>query len=257
MGVGSNDLQERVGELDAINLERLDARSALRERVDTKYIVPRGHLAEAMTRRADAYLILEIDGERIFAYESVYFDTPELRCFHDHVNDRRPRFKTRTRLYRETGACFLEVKVKDAEDVTTKRQREYDVADHGRLVEAGVDFVDRVLRDLADHPAPSGLAPALSTRYRRITLAARDGAERVTFDLDVGLSAMDGREVHQREDLALVETKTEGGHGDFDGLLLEQGCDPVSISKYRLGVGMLLARDPGEASLQPLRSCFA
>jgi hypothetical protein len=42
-----------------------------------------------------------------------------------------------------------------------------------------------------------------------------------------------------------------------DGLLRAEGCDPISISKYRLGVGLLLADDPDAARAQPLRNCFA
>ena len=32
-------------------------------------------------------------------YESVYFDTPDLRCFPGHVEGREPRCKVRSRLY--------------------------------------------------------------------------------------------------------------------------------------------------------------
>ena len=35
-----------------------------------------------------------------------------------------------------------------------------------------------------------------------------------------------------------------------------EGCDAISISKYRLGIGMLLADDPEGARLDPLRRCF-
>ena len=35
-----------------------------------------------------------------------------------------------------------------------------------------------------------------------------------------------------------------------------EGCDAISISKYRLGIGLLLADDPEGARLDPLRRCF-
>jgi hypothetical protein len=254
----STPLDEVVGGMAPISLEEMDARAALRRRVDTKYVVGREALDEGLARAADGYQVLEIDGRRAFFYESVYFDTPDLRCFADHVDDVRPRFKSRSRLYRETGACFFEVKAKDEDDTTSKRQCPYDPADHGRVTDEAWRFLDVTLRELAAQPAPEDLAATLATRYRRVTLAAREGGERVTIDLDVAMESMDDRGVGLRDDMALVETKTEGDGdgGTFDAVLTSMGCEPASISKYRLGVGLLVAPDPRAARLERLRRCF-
>jgi hypothetical protein len=56
---------------------------------------------------------------------------------------------------------------------------------------------------------------------------------------------------------ALMETKSEGGEGQLDAALIAAGCEPASISKYRLGVGLLLADDPESAHNQSVRSCFS
>jgi hypothetical protein len=114
------------------------------------------------------------------------------------------------------------------------------------------------LRELAAQPAPEDLAATLATRYRRVTLAAREGGERVTIDLDVAMESMDDRGVGLRDDMALVETKTEGDGdgGTVDAVLTSMGCEPASISKYRLGVGLLVAPDPRAARLERLRRCF-
>jgi len=45
------------------------------------------------------------------------------------------------------------------------------------------------------------------------------------------------------DSLALVETKTEDGPGRADALLREAGLAPVSMSKYRTGVDLLIERD--------------
>jgi hypothetical protein len=60
---------------------------------------------------------------------------------------------------------------------------------------------------------PDDLEPSLSTRYRRVTLAAREGRGRVTLDFEVELNAMDNRGVRLSEDPVLVEIKTEGVDG--------------------------------------------
>jgi VTC domain len=248
-------VDELVDSLDPVSLEELDERAALRERVDTKYVADRGRVADTVGRLSGAYRVLEIDSRRSFDYESVYFDTPDLRCFREHVEDRVPRFKARSRYYLETDACFLEVKVK--RNGTTKRQRPYDHAHHGELTAAGRRFLDEALTELADQQAPADLAPTLSTGYRRVTLGAREVAERVTLDFDVKLRAMDNRRLTLRDDLVLIETKTERGDSAFDDDLRAAGCHPTSISKYRFGVGLLLADDPGGAGREALRRFFS
>jgi hypothetical protein len=244
-----------VSAFEPATLEEVDRRSALRRRVDTKYVVPRERLAEVVTR-IDGYEILEIDGNRGFIYESVYFDTPDLRCFRDHVEGAERRFKTRTRYYRETEKCFFELKVKAGEE-TTKRQRDCDVSEHGVITEASREFLRDVMPELMGEEPPDDLAAVLSTRFRRTTLSAREGGERATIDVDLVLRSMDDRTAKLREDYALVETKSERGEGELDAVLEAAGCDPTSISKYRLGVGLLLAEDPESARHESLRRCFS
>jgi VTC domain len=255
MTSGSDTFPAVLSALEPATLEEIDRRSALRHRVDTKYVVLRERLPELIAQ-IDGYDVLEIDGRRMFGYENVYFDTPDLRCFHDHVEGARPRFKARTRYYRDTGTCFFEVKVKTGDD-TTKRQRDCDVAEHGVLTESARAFLREAVTDLTGQEPPDDLAAALSTSFRRATLSAREGGERATIDLEVVLRAMDDRSVTLRNDYALVETKSEGEEGQLDAALTAAGCEPTSISKYRLGVGLLLADDPESAHNQALRSCFS
>jgi hypothetical protein len=250
------ELEGALGDLDPIGLEELDEQAKLRRRVDAKYVTP-ADVAAATTRSLAAdYSALEIDGRRRFTYESVYFDTPDLRCFRDHVEGVRPRFKIRSRYYRETEACFFEIKVKRADDETVKRQRPYDHADHGTITPQAERFLEETLGELAGEEPPGDLAPTLITTYERMTLAAREGGERATLDLAVKLRSMDGRGVELRDAVVLVETKTEAGESRLDAELRAAGCEAMSISKYRLGVGLLLADDPESAEADALRSCF-
>jgi hypothetical protein len=68
---------------------------------------------------------------------------------------------------------------------------------------------------------------------------------------------MDGRSVTLRDEFALMETKSEEGKGQIDAALVASGREPASISKYRLGVGFLLAEDPESAHHESLRNRFA
>jgi hypothetical protein len=233
-----------VEDFRAVSLRELDRRAALLRRVDTKYVANRDALRELLDRLREEYDVLEIDGRRLFAYETTYFDTPDLRCFRDHVAERRPRFKGRTRYYVDTKECVFEVKIKNADDETVKSQIEHPPSWRRRLTRRAAEFLRRALKDTALDPSEE-MEASLDTRFRRLTLVARDGAERVTCDFDVELSR-GRRKARMKRDLVLVETKSAEGESSADGALAELGVEPVSLSKYRAGIALLVATDRPE-----------
>ena len=63
-------------EWKSISLEAMNEKAAMQTRVDRKYIVDAETAAKVLsTLDADAS-VMEIKGQRDFAYDSVYFDTP-------------------------------------------------------------------------------------------------------------------------------------------------------------------------------------
>ena len=220
--------------MKAISLGELDERASLQRRVDQKYLVPRTTFAELLTKLDTRYQALEIDGEREFRYESVYFDTEDLLCFRQHVEDERPRFKTRTRLYEQTGDCVFEVKVKTADGTMDKRHLD----DHRELDDDARAFVDKVLDENGFEQVSDQLRPSLTTRFTRQTFAAVEGSERVTCDRWVELVRPDGPAAFLDPDHVLIESKSEGGGGDWDDALADAGFEPTSLSKYRVGISL-------------------
>jgi hypothetical protein len=211
-------LEDLLSALRPISLSALDERAALLRRVDHKYVAERDTLAVLIERLGDDHDVLEIDGRRVFAYDTVYLDTEDLRCFRDHVEDVRPRFKARTRCYLDAGDCVFEVKVKHGDGETDKRQTD-------------------------DTDAARELTEVLRTSFDRATLAAREGDTRLTIDVGVTLATIGGESVRLRGGLALVETKSEDGESPGDRVLAELGARRVSLSKYRTGIDALLRRD--------------
>jgi hypothetical protein len=238
----NTELDRLIGGFRSVSLEELDERAALLKRVDNKYVLDRDTYASLLERLRADHDILEIDGRRRFAYETVYLDTADLRCYRDHVEDRQPRFKARTRLYRDSGQCFFEVKLKTREGETDKRQVDHPVEERERMTPDARRCLAEALRD-ASIEDPGELGPKLRTQFERVTLAARDGSERLTCDFGVRLSRLGGGERRLLDDLVLLETKSEEGRSPADGLLSEMGIEPVSLSKYKVGMAML--GDPG------------
>jgi VTC domain len=246
-------VQELVGRFEPVSLEELDERAALLRRLDNKYAIERERFVELLERLRADHQVLEIDGRRTFEYCSTYFDTPELRCFTDHLEDRRPRFKARTRLYVNSGSCVFEVKLKREDGETDKRQAAHAVEDAERFTDPARQCLEAALND-AGLKAPEEMGPTLLTRFRRITLAAREGSERLTCDLGVDLSQPDGAAARLRDGLILVETKSERGESPADRVLAELGLEPISLSKYRVGMSLVGGADHGP---QPGSDLFA
>ena len=49
--------------------------------------------------------VLDIDGRQSFAYESMYFDTPDLASYLGAAHGKRRRFKVRSRVYSDQETC--------------------------------------------------------------------------------------------------------------------------------------------------------
>jgi hypothetical protein len=101
-----------VARLPAASLAEVIEGAELQVRIDRKYLIPVDRFAELAARLPGSWAALEIDRRRGFAYESVYFDTPDLLTYRHHLQRRRRRFKVRTRAYLDSGSCAFEVKLK-------------------------------------------------------------------------------------------------------------------------------------------------
>jgi hypothetical protein len=246
-----------LASLPGISLDQLDERASLLKRTDTKYVVEHGNLARLLELLAEDHEILEIDGRREFAYESVYFDTGDLRSFREHVEDRTPRFKARTRLYRDTGHCVFEVKLKLDDDRTDKRQIEHQAGSIDRLDDNALDCLCEALEGAGiEPPAREQLEPSLRTIFTRFTLAPAAGAERVTFDARIVLERPGAGRASLRAGMTVIETKSENGDSPADRALEQLQVGSMSLSKYRTGIALLAegARDPD--SPRAAERCF-
>ena len=79
---------------------------------------------------------------------------------------------------------------------------------------------------------------------------------RATCDLDLRLTRVDdGSQARLRDARVVLETKSEEGDSAIDQALRDVGVDAVSMSKYRVGIDLLVEPDTsGETA--PLRRLF-
>ncbi|GAA3629796.1 VTC domain-containing protein [Microbacterium awajiense] len=246
-----------IATLAPVTLDELVAEAALLARVDRKYVLPRDAVAPWIARLDPATRVLEIDGARTFAYESVYFDTPDLLSFHLAAQPRRRRFKLRTRAYLDSGDAFLEIKTRGARGLTVKEREEYDPAHLDELTDDAYDRVADALDGIGVAPhVVDELQPMLRTRYRRLTLLSADGVGRVTIDTDLTWISPDGAGF-ALPDVAIVETKSGSVAGDADRALWRDGHRPETVSKYATGLAALHPALPRNRWARLLRGPFS
>lgn len=201
-------------------------------RVDRKYLVDVRTAQTLVDALPAAYRTLSIDGRQFTTYRSTYFDTEDLASCRAHLQQRRRRWKARSRLYVEDGLCRVEVKARDGRGVTTKTVTDSEVGAYGLLDEAGAAFVGATLAAHALDADVLSLRPTMEVAYRRTTLAdTLEELSRVTLDWRVQCT-LEGERVWLDQGYVLVETKGGLRPGRADRLLAELGARPRSFSKY-------------------------
>ncbi len=224
-----------LGEMDAIRLMN---------RIDQKYLTDeRTLLAILADAAACGYRALVVEGEKVHPYDSVYFDTPQLRMYVDHRRGKTVRQKVRTRCYVLSGQTFLEIKRKNNKGRTKKKRTEIPP-------EEFADFRSdaRAAEFLSAHSdfSAEGLSPALETIFRRITLVNAARTERLTIDTCLRMRNL--RNGHEADllDVVIIELKQDGrAASQMKGILLRHRVKPVRVSKYCIGTALT---DPSVAS---------
>lgn len=242
---------------DSVTLDELVASASLLTRVDRKYVVPHVEVDTLLAVLDPGVRVLEIDGARDFAYESVYFDTPDLLSFRMAAQLRRRRFKLRTRSYLDTGSSYLEIKTRGARGITVKDRDEYDTRHCRELTSEARDDVADALASIGLETDRAGeLDATLLTRYRRATLLAPDGAARATIDTRLAWLQPDGHGFTLPRTV-IIETKSGTSASAIDRALWRTGHRPTAVSKYATGLAALCPGLPRNRWARLLRGSFA
>ena len=221
-----------------ISLDGLNAKAAMLERLDNKYVVPADRLLPAFQRFSELFDVLEIGGKRAFTYATDYFDDPAAQAYHDHHQGRRKRCKVRIRNYVDAGFSYLEVKLKDIRDATVKKRLKL-ARPTRSLCEESLAFIDDCHTEMYGTPLGRHLIPVIAMEYERITLVAREGGERMTIDTRLSFRA-DGTEREAAPDMFILETKSARGNGIADKILRAEHLHPTkNCSKYCVGMAAL------------------
>lgn len=235
------DIQPYLESFEPISLSKMES-VKLMNRIDTKYVVPLSVLPHILSKAVDDYFIQEIDGVRLFTYDTMYYDTDDLDMYIRHHDRRLVRQKIRVREYVDSDLCFLEIKKKNNKGRTKKKRIAIpratnltgDIIGHGKKDYTIAQFVEAKSRYRWDQ-----IAPKLRTRFHRITLVNRAMTERLTIDIDLSWENQTTENIVSLPRMVIIELKRDGQvPSPMLHIMLEERIRPLKVSKYCIGTAL-------------------
>jgi hypothetical protein len=223
------------------------AKRQLLRRIDSKYVVPAVDIPDLLARLTAHYAVVRVPNSNWATYRSLYFDTPDLRCFHDHRRGRRVRRKVRIRHYPDRALSWLEVKTKRNGEMTEKARFE--------LASGAEVLGDREREFVQQHFPAEHLAPVARVDYRRMMLIGLDFNERVTIDVGLEVAAPIGPPTSLGA-FAVVEIKQAklSASSPIMQCLVDAGHRQQSVSKYMTAIAQLHPAERKNRMLPTLRA---
>jgi len=222
-----DQIKNKLQYFESISLEELQDFKLL-NRIDTKYICNINCLPQIFENAKKEFKVQTSGNERMFAYESLYFDTPELKTYFDHHQGKRIRYKIRFRKYLDTGDVFLEVKKKKNYTRTNKKRHQFNFTNN--LEQQHIEFI----KDQIDFPK-TGLNSNIWTLFDRITLVGKNHMERITIDTNIRFK--NGQNEVGMSEISIIEVKRDKAtdSSPFVNILNDLKIKPFGISKYIMG----------------------
>lgn len=204
----------------------------LMNRVDTKFVTTMPRLLQLLKMARGEYFMQEIDGKRMSAYTTLYYDTPAFEMYINHHNGCLGRQKVRVRQYVDSGQTFLEVKNKNNHRRTRKKRiviNEFDI---------NGDEKRQFLESLCWYDVDT-LQPALRNWFDRITLVNKGKTERVTIDTNLRFHNFSSGIDHNLSQAVIIELKRDGNvSSPLLAMLRDLHIHPHGFSKYCIGTAL-------------------
>ena len=226
--------EDALDKLAPITLEEMD-RVQLMNRIDSKYLTDEATLVKILDDAArENYSVFTTGGLRITPYDSIYYDTPQLKMFLDHHNRRSVRQKIRTRSYLTSGDTYLEIKKKNNKGRTKKKRTRIlfsDLKDF-RGNAGAVEYL------AANSAFTAGeISPVLETAFHRITLVNAAQTERLTIDTMLHFKNFRTGKDASLKNAVIIELKQDGrAVSQMKGIFLRHRVKPIRVSKYCIAV---------------------
>jgi hypothetical protein len=184
---------------------------------------------------------MEIKDRIQFSYSSCYYDDENYATYFAHHQGRRNRFKVRVRKYVDSNLLFFETKFKGQRGLCNKHRINADELIMPQIQQQYNDLIQEKHKFYYHKALDLVLKPSLIVNYKRCTLVALKGGERVTIDFNLEfLNPNDNKDsVKIGNDFIIVETKSVDGKGFTDTSLHNLKIRQAErCSKYCLGLNL-------------------
>ena len=203
--------------------------AALMNRIDSKYLLPVKEFSYFMQSLIDNYSILSSGGNRIFSYQTTYFDNKEKRFYLDHHNGKLNRYKVRFRRYVESDIGYMEIKFKNNKKRTIKQRIPMDcvLPDQVKIN----NFIQETLG------YTDNFETTLFVNYQRITLLNNNSQERITIDLNLSFRNATDQVQSIQDKVFIIEIKQDkkSALSPCRERLKTLGYNDLNFSKYCIG----------------------
>ncbi|MBL4668243.1 MAG: polyphosphate polymerase domain-containing protein [Flavobacteriales bacterium] len=228
------ELNNVLKTLDPISLKEMD-RVKLQNRTDTKFVFNTNLLPIILNDIKKFYSILEIKDKRTNSYQTLYYDTKELKSYIQHHNGKANRIKIRFRKYVESDLNYLEIKFKNNKGRTIKSRTKTSNIET-ELSQVSKKFIEQ-------HSFYNGneVIPVLWNNFTRLTLVHKTKNERLTIDLNLGFKSFLDNTEKEIPHIIIAEVKQEkaSGNSDFIKAIRKYHIRKSSMSKYCVGTALL------------------
>ena len=226
------------------------------QRFEFKYYLPKREMGQMYGVLLKNHLVRDPflePGQDGYFVNSIYFDSPSLRCYNEKISGMKNRAKLRLRTYGENlddpQTMFLEIKRKS--DAIIVKDRAFLSADnYKRAINGEVlsfeknDSRDsKILEEFTVRQRSYSMMPLVLVRYKRNPLVSRfDNNLRVTFDYDLeaaGAESFTNRRALNSvfRDLVVMEIKYNNIlPGWLHKVIQRHELRRVAVSKYCYGI---------------------
>ena len=225
------EIEQQAASFESISLAEMDS-VKLMDRTDTKYLIPLALFPCILQELVGRYRVLTINETKLCRYQTLYYDTADLRLYLAHQAGKLNRFKVRARTYVDSNQHFFEVKRKNNRGRTIKKRIPCThisptlTAEARQFLSRETSLPDRHMEGL------------FWVDYTRMTLVNYASAERLTIDFNLTFRQETGAISYP--ELVVAELKQERAQASSFRLLMKQyGIRKGSISKYCFGVTSL------------------
>lgn len=217
-----SEIQNILSTYNSFSLAELDAADLL-ERKDFKYVFLASSFDKVLERIKPFYKVLSVNNLVYTDYETHYYDTKDFRFFLQHHNGQANRYKIRLRNYIQSSLFFYEEKFKNNKNWTSKYRQK-------------ISSLDVPISSYTAHTGLPDLERKVNVFYTRITMLSNDHSEKLTFDLNLRFTNMEGHEAIF-DDICIAEVKSKSHHPFvFRQEIKKMGYNTMGLSKYCFGI---------------------